>query len=267
MLRTACAFLTRDFRLDTSYRTPFVGQLVFIFLGVSLFYYVGRVFDGTVSPVLASYGGNYFAFALIGVALTDFLKVSLSTFNVSIRESQMMGTLEMMFLSPVGGTSMLVYSSIWSYLLASIRFVIYLMTGFLLYGFNLQNANLLGGLAVLLVSILCFSAFGILTAAFTMVFKKGDISSLMSVASAFVGGVIFPAEVLPGWLKNISFFLPITHSLNGMRKALIRGATFNELLPDIGTLIVFAAVLFAVGITSFMMAVHRAKITGTLGQY
>ena len=143
MARTAWAFVKRDFLIDTSYRTAFLGQLAFIFLGVSVFYYMGHVFDGAMSPALAAYGGNYFAFVLIGVALTDFLKVSLSTFNVSIRESQMMGTLEMMFLSPIGATSMLVYSSIWSYLLASLRFMTYLLTGFVLYGFDLQHANLL----------------------------------------------------------------------------------------------------------------------------
>jgi ABC-2 type transport system permease protein len=267
MVRTAWAFVKRDFLIDTSYRTAFLGQLAYIFGGVSLFYYVGRVFDGAMSPALASYGGNYFAFALIGVALTDFLKVSLSTFNVSIRESQMMGTLEMMFLSPVGVTSILIYSSIWSYVVASVRFLAYLLTGVLLYGFDLQNANLFGGLVVLFVSVLCFSAFGILTAAFTVVFKKGDISSLMSIASVFLGGVLFPPEVLPGWLKQASFLLPITHSVSGLRKALIGGETLTGLLPEITTLLLFSLVLFSIGITSFVMAVHRTKVTGTLGQY
>lgn len=267
MVKTAWAFVKRDFLLEISYRAAFLGQLAFIFAGVSLFYYIGRVFDGANSPVLAAYGGNYFAFALIGVALTDFLKVSLSTFNVSIRDSQVMGTLEMMFLSPVGVISILICSSIWSYLLASLRFLAYLLTGVLLFGFNLQNANLVGGLAVLFVSILCFSAFGILTAAFTIIFKKGDISSLMSMVSVLLGGVIFPLDVLPGWLKQASFLLPITHSLSGMRKALIGGETLAGLLPEMMTLAAFSVVLFAIGITSFLMAVHRAKVTGTLGQY
>jgi ABC-2 type transport system permease protein len=267
LFRTAWAFIRRDFLVAVSYRTAFIGELLYIFLGVSIFYYMGRVFDGTMSPFLAPYGGNYSAFLLIGVALNDFLKVSLSTFNASIRESQMMGTLEMMLLSPVRVTSILIYSSLWSYLFATVRFMAFVVFGFLLYGFDLQNANLLGGIVILLLSILCFSAFGIVTAAFIMLFKKGEITSVMTTASLLLGGVMFPAEVLPEWLKAASFFLPLTHALNGMRKALIRGETLEALLPEMATLAVFSAVLFLVGITSFMMAVHRTKVTGTLGQY
>ena len=76
-----------------------------------------------------------------------------------------------------------------------------------------------------------------------------------------------PAEVLPKWLKAAAFFLPLTHALNGMRKALIRGDTLTALPPEIGPLTLFSAVLFLVGITSFMMAINRTKVTGTLGQY
>ncbi len=267
MIKTAWAFIKRDFLLAISYRTAFIGQLLVIFLGVAVFYYIGRVFDGAASPVLASYGGNYFAFLLIGVAFADFLKVSLSTFNVSIRENQMMGTLEMMFLSPIPATLILVYSSLWSYLLASFRFLLYLLVGFLIFGFDLHNANFLGGFIVLVLSILCFSAFGIIMAAFIMVFKKGDMSTVMSVASVFLGGVMFPATVLPSWLKIASFLLPITHALNGMRQALILGFSLVELAPEMIMMAVFSIFLLPLGFWMFQMAVKQNKLNGTLTHY
>lgn len=267
MGKTAWAFIKRDCLLMLSYRMAFFGQVLFIFLGVSVFYYVGRVFDGAKNPMLASYGGNYFAFLLIGVALTDFLKVSLSTFNMSIRENQMMGTLEMMLLSPIRVTSFLIYSSLWSYIFASIRFLVYLLIACLLYGFDLHNANLFGALVILVLSVGCFSAFGILTAAFVMVFKKGDASTVMSAASILLGGVMFPAEMLPGWLKPVSNLLPVTHSLKAMRQALIAGEGLSVLAPEMLALILFSAVLFPIGMLAFSWSVQRTKITGSLGQY
>lgn len=267
MIKTAWAFIVRDCLLAVSYRAAFIAQIVVIFVGVSGLYFVGKVFDGAVSPVLAAYGGNYFAFLLIGIALTDFLKVSLSTFHVSIRENQMMGTLEMMLLSPVRLTAILIDSSLWSYIFATLRFLVYLLVGVLMYGFNLHQANLAGGVVMLLLSILCFSAFGIVTAAFIMVFKKGDPSTLMSVTSVFLGGVMFPASVLPSWLQTLAFYLPITHALNGMRGALIQGESFARLVPEMTALLVFTAILFPIGVIAFSMAVQRTKVTGTLGQY
>ncbi|HWI12748.1 MAG TPA: hypothetical protein VNT02_00770 [Burkholderiales bacterium] len=99
MLKTAWAFLKRDFILATSYKSAFLMQLGGIFLGVPFIFFISR-FLGAGNSLLAAYNNNYFAFLLIGVALTDYLTISLATFNNSLRENQMMGTLEIIMMSP-----------------------------------------------------------------------------------------------------------------------------------------------------------------------
>lgn len=267
MIRTAWSFVKRDCLLATSYRAAFLSQLLVLFGGVSVLFYAGQAMGLSQSPLLKNYGGNYFAFLLVGVAFIDFLNVSLSTFNVSIRDSQMMGTLEMMLLSPVRVTSILIYSSLWSYLLALVRFIFILCVGAIFYGFQLENPNLLGASLILMLSILSFAALGILMAAFVMVFKKADISVVMSLASIFLGGVIFPPDVLPAWLRPLSVLLPITHSVQGMREALMRGASLDQLMPQIMALALFGLILFPLGLSAFSFAVNWTKSTGTLGQY
>lgn len=267
MLRIAWVFLKRDFLLNLSYRTAFILQLLGVVLGVPLFYYIGQVFAGSQSAALSEYGGNYFAFLLIGVAFTDYLTVSLATFTTSIRENQMMGTLEIILLSPTPIPLFLVCSSLWGYLFTTVRFLMYLVIG-LAFGLDLGHANFLAAVIVLLMSILCFASLGIMTAAVTMVIKRGEsVNLLINAVSVLLGGVAYPPSVLPSWLQVISNFLPITHALSGMRKALLQGQSLIQVLPEITALALFAAVLFPLGVMGFAKAVKLTKTSGTLGQY
>ena len=88
----------------------------------------------------------------------------------------------------------------------------------------------------------------------------------MSTSELF-GGVLFPIAVLPAWLQKISYILPITYSLNGMRHALLQGYSLHALAPDITALIVFSVVLVPLGLLAFKYAVKKAKRDGTLVQY
>src|SRR3982751_2222282 len=125
-MRAALAFLRRDFLITISYRTAFAMQLVAIFISVPMFYFMGRLVPSSTAGYLERYGGSYFEFLLIGAAITDYLTVSVRTFNDSLRESQLMGTLEIMLLSPTKIWQMLIYSALWIYLFTTVRFVLYL---------------------------------------------------------------------------------------------------------------------------------------------
>src|SRR4030042_1240313 len=138
----AMAFLRRDLSQAISYRLSFLLQLGSIIFSVAIFYFLSRLLGGAVAPQLENYGGDYFSFVLIGLAFTGFLGLSLSNFAESIREGQMMGTLEIMLLSPTRLSVILISSSLWAYLLTTIRVVVYLLVGVLVFGANLGQANI-----------------------------------------------------------------------------------------------------------------------------
>lgn len=262
------AFIKKDFLLTTSYKFLFITQLIWIFLSVAINYYVGRVFGGMISPVLKSYQGNYFAFLLIGVAFMDYLTVSLATFNQSIQESQMIGTLEILLLSPYKFSTMLIYSALWPYIFTSFRFFMYLLFGTLFFGFNIGNANILGAVVIIILSTVCFAMLGIIVASVTLVLKRGvPLNVLISAASIFLGGVAYPVEVLPDWLARLSPFIPLTHSLDAMRRALLQGQGLEQLVPHIMMLMLFALIFLPIGLSAIQFAVWRTKVTGTLSHY
>jgi ABC-2 type transport system permease protein len=262
------AFFKRDLSIAMSYRLNFLMQLGGILFGVSTFYFMAQLLGTAMVPQLEEYGGDYFSFVLIGLAFSSYMGLSLSGFAESIREGQMMGTLEIMLLSPTRLSAILVSSSLWPYVLTTVRVLVYLLLGVLIFGFSLSQANFLTALIVLVLAITSFSGIGILSAAIVLIVKKGDpVAWALSNVSSLLAGVYYPVSVLPDWLEPISRILPMTYALDGMRLAMLKGASLYDIRFDILALLGFTIVLTPIAFLVFRRALKKAKIEGSLIQY
>jgi ABC-2 type transport system permease protein len=267
-LTTALAFLRRDFLIAASYKTAFAADALGIVFKVITFYYIGAVFGDGVAPSLKAYGHDYFAFLIIGIALLDFVHTSLDTFSVSIRDSQMTGTMEVVLLSPIQLPHMVAYSSLWPYVFTALRFLTYIVAGVVLFGLRISGAGIVTAVVVLLLTILCFAPLGIISAAVIMLFKKGTwFQTVINGTSVLLAGVAYPVDVLPKWASRISGYLPLTHSANAMRQALLNGQSAVGVGRDLAALAAFAAVFLPISLWLFQLSVDRTKQLGTLTQY
>jgi ABC-2 type transport system permease protein len=267
-LNTALAFVRRDFLITASYKTAFAADALGIVFKVITFYYIGAVFGEGVAPSLNAYGHDYFAFLIIGIALLDFVHTSLDTFSVSIRDSQMTGTLEVVLLSPIQLPHMVAYSSLWPYVFTAIRFLTYILTGVILFGLQISVHGIITALVVLLLTILCFAPLGIISAAVIMLFKKGVwFQTIVNGTSVLLAGVAYPVDVLPVWAARISYYLPLTHSVTAMREALLNGKGLADVGGHLLALVFFATVLMPISLWLFQLSVNRTKQLGTLTQY
>ena len=260
-------FIKRGYLLQMSYKFDFLLRLFFMLFNILTYYFIAKMMGDAAAQYLEPYGGDYFSFVLIGMAFSGYLMISLRSFSESVRDEQMMGTLEAMLVTPTRTSSIIALSSLWSFIFASFRVLIYLLVGVIL-GVDMSRANIGGALLILILTIICFSSIGILSASFIMVFKKGDpINMLLMGTSELFGGVLFPIEVFPDWLQSISHILPITYSVNGMRHALLQGYFLAELAPDILTLVLFSLALLPLSLFIFDRAVMKVKAEGGLVQY
>lgn len=267
-LQVMPAFLKRDLISEASYRFSFILQVVGIFFSVAVFYFIAQLLGQSAEPYLAAYGGDYFSFVLIGIAFAGYFNVGLSSFSSRLRQSQTTGTLEAMLATPTSLSAIILSSSLWDYLLTTIRVLVYLAIGGLFMGVNLGKGNYVAALLVLLLTVASFSSLGIIAASFIMVLKRGDpITWLFNVVSGLLGGVYFPVAIMPGWMQGFSKLLPITYALEAMRLALLRGATLQELVPEILALGAFSVVLMPLSLLAFRYAVRLAKVDGSLTHY
>lgn len=267
-MRRVLAFVRRDFFQAASYRLNFAITIVGILLSCVTFFFFSRLIQGHTIEALAPYGGEYFPFALIGIAFLSPLRVGLQSLAESISRAQMTGTLEALLVTPTPVTVVIFASTLFSFLFAAAGSVVYLIFGALFFGVHLGSANWPAALVVLALSLVAFTALGMVAAAFVMVFKKGNPPGwVFGGVSTLFGGVIVPIQSLPAWMQSTSKVLPITYTLEAMRLSVLKGAGLGELKLQIGMLALFAAVLTPIGVAAFSVAIRRAKRTGSLVQY
>jgi ABC-2 type transport system permease protein len=267
-LRKLALLFRRDFAVARSYRAAFAIEVFQALLGSASFYFLSRFVESPTLEKSLPTGTNYFSFALVGIAFFDYLSVALSTFDGSLQEARQNGTLENLLVTQTSLPVILAGSSLYPFVLLSLRTAIYIGWGAVLFGFPLQGANWLGALLVLGASVLAFSGLGILSASYLLIFKRGNpVNWAILGVSSVVGGMMYPISVLPVWLQRVARLTPVTYSLEGMRAAILGHASTRELLPSIAGLLLFAALLLPISFGIFSWALRRTKITGTLTHF
>jgi len=267
LLRLLRAFWLRDWQEQTSYRAAMLFSFVGIFFRAFTFFFIAQLIGQPAQQALPEYGGDYFAFVLLGIAFNSYFDVGLTSFARSLRQAQTTGTLEAILMTPTPVGRVVLGSAMWSYSFTTLRVVVYLILGFFL-GLDLSQANAPLALLGLLLSIAAFASIGIFAASIIMVIKRGDpITSLISSVSALLGGIYYPITLLPDWLQPLSYFLPITYGLNLMRQTLLNGASWTAVQNDFLILLGFTAILLPISLFTFRLAVNRARRDGSLAQY
>ena len=269
-VRLVWEFLRRDAKIATSYRFRFFFQVsglisicvTFFFLSLML-----RHVEGGITT-LSKYGGSYFGFALIGIAVSSYIDMSLRTFSMSIRTAQMTGTFEAMLTTRtpigllVGGSSAytLAYSMVRSGLLLTFGAVAFRMS------LHLETWPTL--VVVFGLTVLSTMALGIFAAGFIVLYKQGDpLTMAISGLSWLLSGVLYPKEILPTWVQSLAKLLPLTHALEASRLALLRGTQLDQLTESVVGLGVFAGLGIPLSLLWCRWCVGRARIAGSLARY
>ncbi len=262
------AFLVRDVRLAASYRLQFALSLGQILATVVLFFFIGKSFGPSMSPVLSRYGGDYFSYVLVGIAVSVFVSVGLDALARQIREAQLEGTLEALLATPTSIYTILLGNSLFRLLSATVVALGILAFGIASGHLRANAETCLLSLGVLVLTLCAFLCIGMLSASFIMIYKQGSpIGFLFGTLSYFLGGVLFPVEALPGWLQAAAQILPTTHAVQALRALLLAGASPSSLLPLVAKLLAFIAVVGPLAAIFFRHAVRRALRDGTLVQF
>jgi ABC-2 type transport system permease protein len=264
-LRDLLHFFGRDLRIASSYRSPFVLEAIEALFGAAVFYYVARFVDSPELRQVLPQGSSYFAYSLVGFVFFDYLNAALDTFDHSLQEARDGGTLEPLLVTQVSLPVMLVGSAFYPFAATTLRIAVYLGWSAALFGFPLHSANWLSVFLVLLATLLAFSGLGIFSAAYLLLFKRGNPGKwfLLGVSSV-VGGMLFPVSILPDWLQFIARLNPVMYALDAMRAALLEGSSISGIAHPLLILFLFATALLPASTAAFAWALRRTKTTGTL---
>jgi ABC-2 type transport system permease protein len=266
ILALALAFLRRDWVNETSYRGMLLIEAVGVATSLILFYSIGKLVGGEPEP-LQEYGGHYFPFALVGLAVSGYFSISLIAFANRLRQAQTTGTLEALFVTSTPPPAIMLYSGVWDFLLATVRLLVFVSVGVLAMGVEF-DLNLLAAAPIAVLSLIAFGALGLGAASLVLVLKRGDsIALLTNLVATVFGGVLFPVSLLPDWVQPLAYLVPLSWALDGLRRATLTGAGPREVADSLVALLISCILLVPLAVLALRWATWRVRRDGSLAHY
>jgi ABC-2 type transport system permease protein len=147
--------------------------------------------------------------------------------------------------SIIGGT-MLAYSVV-----VFLQVILLFTVGALAFNMPLGNAPIALVLTTLVVA-LAATSLGLLLGALAKTSKQADtIGLIVGLVLMALGGCILPLYNAEGFIGLLSNLTPHAHALQAYRGVMVDSATFVQIVPELGILLVFAAVFFGLAVWRF----------------
>jgi len=266
----ALAFARRGVAVYVSYKAKLSLGAVSAAVSLVTFLFVGRVVASAGSGFVERYGMSYSSFVLTGVVVHTTAVSWLFSFRSTVRREQLQGTLELLAATPVPLPLLVVLSGSVGPAVSLLGGLLFLRCASVLPGIDVRITPVLAAVMVLYAAVM--AGAGLASAGFVLVSKEGDpVSWLVGAASGLLGGVYFPVEVLPAWLRPVSTALPTTRALNLARSALTLPASASgaeaATLRGLSTLAIPALVSLAAGAAALSWGARKARANGSIAHY
>ena len=265
VLGVGWAFLARSVATYRSYRAKVSLGLASMVLTVVTFAFVGRVVAASGPGFAQRFGIDYTSFVVVGVLVHAVASSGLHVFRAAVRREQLQGTLEILMTSAVPVPVILILAGASELLVTAAGGAAFLAAASLITGLRLAMSPAV--IAAVILYLVFMSGVGLASAGFVLVSKEGDpVSWALGAATALLGGVYFPVDLLPDWLRGVASVLPTTHALSLVRSGLGAPAPSR---PAASLLLLAAAAAFSLsaGLLVLRWGHRRARRTGTLGEY
>lgn len=271
---TARVFLAaarRDFLITTRYADFVVGMLVWPILMPSLTVFAAKALAGPDGAGLSAFAErtgttDYVGFVFAGMVLWMWLNMVLWSVGGELRAEQRRGTLESNWMTPAPRLAMLLGSGLTQMVVSVIPVFASLGVCSAAWGVRFAATPLV--CLVFLVSTIAMFGMALAFASLVLFLKElnAAVFFLRGVFMVFCG-LTSPLAVLPPWMRAVSRALPLTYSIDLVRRLSLAGASYADVARDFWVLAAFAAALMAAGCLAFLVVDRAVRRNGTLGQY
>lgn len=191
---------------------------------------------------------HFFVPGLVGIIL-QLVTLFLTSFAI-VREREL-GTLEQLFVTPVGRLGLLLGKLVPYACIGTVETLIILTVMVYLFGVPIHGSLLL---LMLLSSlfIVCALALGLLVSTLAKTqLQAMQFAFLMMLPTVLLSGFMFPRSEMPFLIYVASFAIPATYFLEILRGIILRGADFIDLIPQVTGLVICSLVILAVSLSRF----------------
>ena len=170
--------------------------------------------------------------------------------GVSFLRERLQGTLERLMASPATRADLVTGYVLGFFLFAVLQSVVVLLFTVWVLGTQYRG-NLAEVLVFQLMVALGSLNLGILASTWARnEFQVVQFMPLFILPQFFLGGLLWPVEQMPWYLRDLSAVMPLRYAIEGLRGIMLDGKGFSEVLPQLGFLGGFALVmLFLAGLS------------------
>ena len=191
---------------------------------------------------------HFFVPALIGIIM-QLVTIFLTSFAI-VREREL-GTLEQLFVTPVGRAGLLLGKLTPYAVIGFCEMLIVLVVMVFVFGVAI-NGSL--ALLLLLSGLFLVTALGlgllISTVAKTQL-EAIQFAFMIMLPSILLSGFVFPREAMPLPIYLFSFLIPVTYFLEILRGIILRSADLIDLAPHVMGMVICCVVVLALSMARF----------------
>lgn len=266
-LRSMLALARVGWLSAISYRVGTLLQFAAVLATIVPVYFVSQAVQDIAAPTIQGEGGAYFAFIVVGIASTYVIAAAASAAPSAVAANLGSGTFESLLGTRAGVPAILVGLAAHGIALSLLR-ALALLVGGAVFGAKIHWLALASVAPIVAVTMAAYAGVGLLAAALTLAFRTaGPLVSATIALSGLLGGAYYSTTVVPGWLRGLTEYVPLTPGLRATRSILLGGEAFATAWPDVVQVASQALLLLTVGAVAFAMALRHARRNGTLALY
>jgi ABC-2 type transport system permease protein len=268
-IRKLAAFFRRDMLIVWSYRAAFFADWANLVVQIAIFYFVSKLVNNQqIEQYSEGRTTTYIEYVAIGIAFSSFVQASLGRVVATIRQEQLMGTLESLLVTPTSSAILQLGSFVYDLVYVPLRTTIYLVLMVLVFGIHLYVGGLLPTIAILVAFIPFAWGLGLISAAAVLTMRRGSgLAGIGGTLLTVASGAYFPLTVFPSWMEVIARNNPLTLAVEGAREALLGAAGWSVVWRPALILLPLAAVTLTIGGFAFRKAIQHERRRGTLFLY
>lgn len=205
-------------------------------------------------------------FLAVGALVWHYLAVVFETVSDMISWERWEGTIEYTFMAPVRRSTHMVGTALFSLVYGFLHTAVVLVVIVLVFHLDMSGADYFAAGLVLLVGSISLIGIGIMGATLPLLYpERGmQMTHVIQATLVLISGVYAVPKEMPEPLATLSIFSPATYVIQGIRDALIDGASVADVWPKLVGLLICGLVLIPLGVVVFSWGERYAKRTGHL---
>ena len=272
-IRAFVAAARKELRQQRRYPTLFLGLLFWPVALPAAWVLMGHAYAGNDPRALAAFAEragstNVAGFVFVGYAMYMWLSTLLWGAGTSLRQEQVRGSLEAVFLTPASRLVPLFGPGVGTLIPMTATFALMFLALWTFFGVVPPVGAIVGSAVIVVLGIPAMYAIGALFAASVLRFGEvGPIVQLVRGVFVLACGITFPVAMLPLWAQLGAWLMPPTYIVDDIRRVLLGAASLADVAPGIVTVLAIGVFTAMLAIVVFRWLETSARRSGMLGRF